>query len=276
MGDKRYSVLMSVYYKELPQYLRESILSIYRQTIPTDDFVLVCDGPLSEALDVVIDEMKEKFLDRMQIIRLKKNGGLGNALNIGIKYCKNELVARMDSDDVSSDDRCEKELKIFEQNPNLSIVSGNVMEFEGSVENVTSCRALPEYQRDIIAFSKYRNPFNHPAIMYKKSAVINAGGYKDFYLLEDYYLWIRMLSKGFEGYNIQENILMMRSGDALYKRRGGMEYLISQYRLLEYMKEINFINRKEYLKGVFFRTCSVLCPIALRKKIYKIAFRRTL
>ncbi|MDY5382765.1 MAG: glycosyltransferase, partial [Megasphaera elsdenii] len=199
-----YSVLMSVYYKEHPDYLRQSMQSIYDQTVPTDDFVLVSDGPLTPELDAVIADMQQQFGSRLHVCRLSKNGGLGKALNFGIGQCKNDLVARMDSDDVSRPDRCQRQLAIFHDHPEYSLVSGIVEEFSDTITNVSVRRIVPEHQDDIIVFAKKRNPFNHPCIMYKKSAVQAVGSYQDFYLLEDYYLWIRMLQHGFIGYNLQE------------------------------------------------------------------------
>lgn len=271
--SESYSVLMSVYHKEKPEYLRESMESIYHQTIPTDNFVLVCDGPLNPELDAVIAEMQEKFGDRLYVHRLAKNGGLGNALNEGMKYCKNELVARMDSDDVSHNDRCEKEIRIFETHPEISIVSGVIEEFVGDISNVQSRRVVPEKQKEIIAFAKKRNPFNHPCVMYKKSAVEAAGGYQDFYLLEDYYLWIRMIQKGFLGYNIQTPILWMRAGSDMYKRRGGWKYVQSQIQLFKYMKDTGFISFGDYIMQAGIRMCAAMVPNALRKIIFQNALR---
>jgi glycosyltransferase involved in cell wall biosynthesis len=166
--SQNYSVLMSVYHKEKPEYLRESMESIYNQTIPTDNFVLVCDGPLNPPLDEVIAEMQEKFGHRLYVHRLAKNGGLGNALNEGMTYCRHELVVRMDSDDVSHNDRCEREIYIFENHPDVSIVSGVIEEFVGDISHIQSRRVVPQRQKDIIAFAKKRNPFNHPCVMYRK------------------------------------------------------------------------------------------------------------
>ena len=90
---RKYSVLMSVYHKEKPEYLRQAIESIQKQSFLTDDFVLVCDGPLNPELDAVIAAKQQKMGDTLNVVRLAKNGGLGNALNEGIKHCKNELVA---------------------------------------------------------------------------------------------------------------------------------------------------------------------------------------
>lgn len=169
VGDyKGYSVLMSVYHKEKPEYLKQAIASIQAQTLPTDDFVLVCDGPLNDALDAVIAKKQQEMGKTLNVVRLAKNGGLGNALNEGIKHCKNELVARMDSDDIAYQDRCEKQIAVFYKHPEVSICSGIVEEFTSTPDVVDAKRVPPEAHEEIVEFAKKRNPFNHPCVMYKK------------------------------------------------------------------------------------------------------------
>jgi glycosyltransferase involved in cell wall biosynthesis len=267
--DNKYSVLMSVYYKEKPEYLQQSIESILNQTVPTDDFVLVCDGPLTPELDAVI----EKY-NTLHLVRLKENGGLGNALNEGMKYCRHELVARMDSDDISRQDRCERELKAFADHPEVDIVSGTIEEFITSPDEVYSRRVLPETNDEIVEFAKKRNPFNHPAVMYRKSAVEAAGGYKGFYLLEDYFLWIRMILNDCRGYNIQSPVLWMRAGSDLYKRRGGMKYVGSEKRLFSYMLEKGFIDKGQYSRAVIGRAVGAMIPNWVRGILYKKVLRK--
>ena len=271
---KQYSVLMSVYHKEKPDYLRQSMQSIYRQTVPTDDFVLVCDGPLTPELDKAIAEMQARFGGRLHVLRLLENQGLGRALNAGIKSCRHELVARMDSDDISRPDRCERQLQVFADHPELSLVSGTVEEFTGSIENVYASRRVPAQQAEILAFAKQRNPFNHPCIMYKKSHVEAAGGYQDFFLLEDYYLWIRMLQQGMRGQNIQEPLLWMRGGSAMYKRRGGWRYVKSQRKLFRYMFHTGFISYRQYCLQSFMRMAGAAMPNTLRKILFHVFLRK--
>ena len=271
-----YSVLMSVYYKEHPDYLRQSMQSIYDQTVPTDDFVLVCDGPLTPELDAVISSMQQQFGSRLHVCRLLKNGGLGKAVNFGIGQCKNDLVARMDSDDVSRPDRCQRQLAIFQNHPEYSLVSGIVEEFSDTITNVSVRRIVPEHQDDIITFAKKRNPFNHPCIMYKKSDVEAAGGYQDFYLLEDYYLWIRMLQNGFIGYNLQEPLLWMRAGSDMYKRRGGWKYVQSQHNLFKYMAQTGFITGRQYQVQSVVRLIGAVVPNWLRAFLFKKILRSSI
>lgn len=268
-----YSVLMSVYYKENPKFLKESMNSIFNQTVKTNDFVLVCDGPLTEELDKVIDEEQKKFGKILNVVSLPENKGLGNALKIGIEKCKNELIARMDSDDISMPDRCERELNIFLNN-DVDIVSGTLLEFDINIDNIINSRILPENNEEIRKFAKGRCPFNHPCVMYKKNSVKKAGGYKDFYHLEDYFLWIRMLQNGSIGYNIQEPILWMRSGNNMYKRRSGIKYIMSQSKLLKYMYKTKFISLSQYLKMMIVRTVVSLMPNCLRMSFYNIFLRK--
>lgn len=267
-----YSVLMSVYYKEKPNQLQEAIESIMNQTQKTDDFVLVCDGPLGEELNTVVDYAKKYFQEKMSVVRLEKNIGLGNALNIGLAKCKNEFVARMDSDDISIPTRCEKQLNCILKN-DVDIVGSIVNEFQGDINNIISQRIVPKWNDEIIKFAKKRNPFNHPSVMYKKTSVERAGGYKDFYLLEDYYLWLRMIVKGCKGYNIQEPLLYMRVNEDFYNRRSGIKYAKSQKNLFRYMYNSKFIGWINYITEVCIRMVAACIPNRLRRFCYKIFMR---
>lgn len=269
-----YSVLMSVYRGEKAEYLRESMLSIFSQSVKTNDFVLVCDGPVTEAINKVIEELSAQFGDVLNVVRLKENRGLGHALNAGLKHCKNELIARMDSDDISCLDRCERQLKVFEERSEIAVCSGVVEEFSESISNTTVRRVPPETQEEIIKFARKRNPFNHPCVMYRKSAVEAAGGYQDFYLLEDYFLWVRLLLNGCTGYNLQETLLHMRAGEGLYLRRSGWKYAISQKKLFDYMRQSGFITTPQYLKSVCIRSASSLMPNQVRVVLFKTLLRK--
>ena len=269
-----YSVLMSVYYREKPEFLNQAIESIRSQTLPTDDFVLVCDGPLNEELDSIIAVKQREMGTSLNVVRLAKNGGLGNSLNEGIKHCKNELVARMDSDDIAYPDRCEKQLAVFDIHPEVSICSGIVEEFTTNPQVVDTKRVPPETNEEIIEFAKKRNPFNHPCVMYKKTAVEAVGSYRDFYLLEDYYLWLRMLMAGYQGYNIQEPLLHMRAGSDMYKRRAGWKYAKTQVRLFRYMRNQGFIGNGQYIKSCVIRSGSALAPNWLRMFMFEKVLRQ--
>ena len=264
-----YSVLMTVYDKELPNHLEQSILSMLNQTVPTDDFVLVCDGLLTQKLNQVI----EKYADRLNVVRSDIKLGLSNALNLGLSKCRHELVARMDSDDISLPDRCEKQLRVFEQNPDFSIVSGTVQEFEGKPEGegLQKKRVLPEKHDEIVRFSQKRNPFNHPAVMFKKNAVLEIGGYHDdYYRFEDYDLWIRMFQSGAVGYNIQDVILYMRISYNFYLRRGGSVFAKDTLRFHRYLTHIGWSRRRSMITCAIPHAAVCVMPTFVRKRVYKL------
>ncbi len=268
-NEKKYSVLMSVYEKETPSFLRQSMDSIYNQTVPTDDFVLICDGKLTDGLYVVIDEMKKKFGSRLRVINRERNVGLGSTLNFGINECKNKIIARMDSDDVSVRDRCEKELEILDKNPEISVVGSFVAEFETSPDELKSIRKVPETQEEILKFVKIRSPMNHPSVMYRKEDVIAAGNYRNVRFCQDYYLWAKMLAKGYKLYNIQEPLVLMRENKNSFKRRSGKEYFKIQKQLFQEMRRDGLLNTSEYYGAVAVRFCSAMAPNWMRKALFK-------
>ena len=274
-----YSVLMSVYKSEKAEYLRIAMNSMWNQTVPTNDFVLMCDGPLTDELDAVIEEMQSEHPE-LHVIRFEKNGGLGHALQVGVKECKNELIARMDSDDIGRPERCEKELAVFAAHPELSIV-GSVIEEFTEIEPGTTVptainakRVVPEKSKDIVTFAKQRNPFNHPSVMYKKDDVLAAGNYQDVRYMQDYYLWTHMLTAGFKGYNIQEPLVWMRADSNLFKRRSGKLYRDIQLNLFKYMKEQGFISTSQYVKSCILRVGSSMAPNWLREFMFKKVLRK--
>jgi glycosyltransferase involved in cell wall biosynthesis len=219
MNNKKYSVLMSIYHKEKPDFLIESIESMLRQTIMPNEIVIVKDGPLTQELDKIIDRYANQEPGLFTIVTLGKNLGLGLALNEGLKRCRNELVARMDTDDISLENRCELQLKAFDSNPDLSIVGTWTNEFYDKPSNIVMSRIVPEKHEDIMKFSRRRSPFNHPTVMYKKSSVLDCGGYQDVLRKEDIDLFIRMLHNGCLSKNISKPLLLFRSNKENYKRR---------------------------------------------------------
>lgn len=264
---------MSVYYKEKPEYLKAAIDSILNQSVKTDDFVLVCDGPLNKGLDDVIAEYVRTVPGLFNVYRLSQNMGLAKALNHGILQCKNELIARMDSDDISAPDRIEKQIRAMEDN-GADIVGSNIIEFENTIENTGAMRQVPEKSEEITAFAKKRSPFNHPSVMYKKSAVVDAGFYEDYRYFEDYNLWATMLFKGYKGYNVQENLLYMRAGADMYKRRGGASYVKCIVRFRRHLREIGFIGTGEFLISTFVRVAVSLVPNSARTMFYSKILRK--
>ena len=248
-----YSVLMSVYFKEKPEFLKLSIDSMLNQTVAPDEIVLVEDGPLTNELYEVINDYTDKYQEIFHRVVNETNLGLGKSLNCGLEACKNELVARMDTDDISLPERCEKQLSVFISNQNVDIVGANIAEFIESPKKIVSIRQVPSAHEEICEFLKKRCPFNHMSVMFKKSAVINAGGYIDWYYNEDYYLWLRMYLKGCHFFNINDNLVNVRVGQDMFARRGGRAYYKSEKNLFKFMYKKKIISWCSYQKSKFVR-----------------------
>lgn len=270
MADKeklpQYSVLMSVYAKDNADYLKIAIESMLNQTVMPEQFVLVKDGVLTEQLDEVISEY-EKSNSIFTIVESEKNMGLGKALDLGMKFCRNELVARMDADDISLPERCEKELNLFVKHENLAICGCNIDEFYDDPDCVETIRRVPADYEGIVKFIKRRQPFNHPTVMYKKSEVLRCGGYGELRRKQDFDLFSRMINMGCYALNIDESLLKFRADNDNYKRRKSWSYVSSSIK-------VGWINLKRgYCSCVDFAYIFIgqmvifLLPVDLMKKI---------
>lgn len=268
-----FSVLLSVYKKENADFLRASLQSVYVQTTLPDEVIVVEDGPLTPELYKVLDDFsfKSKGFKR---VKLKTNSGLGIALNTGLEHCSNDIIARMDTDDIAKPDRFAKQLAVFEKNPNVGIVSSWIDEFVDAPRNVVSTRKLPQFHKEIVKYAKSRCPINHPAVMFRKSEVMAAGGYKPFPLFEDYYLWVRMLLNGTIFYNIPERLLYFRTSDDMYKRRGGLKHALDEIRFQSFMHKSGFISFPRYLLNISQRFIVRIAPNRVRALIYHKLLRK--
>ena len=214
-----YSVLMSVYRKDTAPQLRQSIESMLAQTVPCEQFVLVQDGPLGEDLLAVIGEYAATRPSVFTVVPLAENIGLGKALDVGLTYCRNDLVARMDADDISLASRCERLLALFEAEPKLGIAGTNIDEFYDDPENVVSSRVVPSDYEGIRKFIRRRSPFNHPTVMFRKSEVERCGGYGKMRRKQDFDLFARMIGMGVYALNINESLLLFRADERREERR---------------------------------------------------------
>lgn len=271
--SKLFSVLISVYHREKGEYLAAALTSVFDQTVPPNEVVLVEDGKLTDELYAVIDDFKCRF-DTLKSIKLPQNVGLGEALNKGLTACSHNLVARMDSDDICKPNRFEKQLQIFDKKPDLAVVGSWVDEFDQTIDNIISIRKLPENIEDIKKYATRRSPCNHPSVMFVKDKIISVGGYQHFYLFEDYYLWVRIIQAGYSIYNIQENLLFFRTNQQMIARRGGWKYAMSELRLQRAFLRMGFIGWWRFLKNVIIRFTVRLMPNKLRIAIYKNFLRK--
>jgi glycosyltransferase involved in cell wall biosynthesis len=216
---EKFSVLMAVYKSDNPEYFKLSLNSILNQTVMPDEIILVKDGSVPSEIQTVIDTLDEQYPGIIHQVQLKKNLGLGLALNEGIKACNNELIARMDSDDISLPDRFEKQLAVFASTPEMDIVGCPVKEFVATPDNVVGKRDVPLDNAAIHRCAKRRDPFNHPTVMYRKSKVLEHGPYGDYRKNQDTALWIDLLSNGCIAANVPEYLLLFRFDEGTYKKR---------------------------------------------------------
>lgn len=250
-NNLKFSVLMSVYYKENPSWFKTALDSVMNQTLQPNEIVLIEDGKLTDELYKVIEEYKNQYSNLFKIIPLEKNSGLGEALRVGILNCSNELIARMDTDDIARNDRFEKQIKFLTENPNIDLVGSWISEFENNPEEIISYRQLPTEHQEIYKFGQFRCPVNHMTVMYKKSAVLKAGNYQTFKCIEDYYLWARMLKQGAKFANIPECLVNARAGNAMFKRRANLTYFFnSEFPLHTELYKMHYISLAQYLRNI--------------------------
>lgn len=259
---------MCVYGKDDPAWFKTAVDSILEQTLKPDEVVLVVDGPVPQELDGVIRSYEN--VEGFKTVRLEVNRGHGDARRIGLENCQYEYVALMDADDISVPDRFEKQMAVISADPSLAVVGGNINEFIDNIENVVGSRVVPEKDADIKEYLRKRCPFNQVTVMFKKSAVEQAGGYIDWYCEEDYYLWLRLYLIDSKFANIPENLVNVRVGKEMYARRGGWKYFKSEAKLQKFMRQNRIIGLGRYLVNVTQRLIvQVLLPNKLRGWVFK-------
>lgn len=262
-----FSVLQSVYKNDNPAFLDESLQSIADNTLLPQEIVLVKDGILTPELENVIESWREKL--PLKIVGYEENRGLGYALNYGLDFCEAELVVRMDSDDISYANRFEKQIKYMEGNPDIALSSGYISEFNDSKMMPKSIRRVPLLYEEIVLYLKKRNAFNHMAVCFRKSAILQAGGYQKVPYFEDYDLWIRVVQKGYKVSNIPELLVDTRIGNDMIGRRHGLAYSRYEINFLKRQLESGFISKSEYIKLVLKRVPVRILPKKILKAIYK-------
>ncbi|TYR72622.1 glycosyltransferase [Rossellomorea vietnamensis] len=264
----KFSVLMSVYFKENPLYLEDSLESVVKQSVVPTEIVLVKDGELTKELDDIINHYITNYPSLFKILEFKQNQGLGIALKEGVKACNYDIIARMDTDDIAVSNRFEKQLNIFKLNKEIDIVGSNITEFDKNPENIISIKRVPISDNEIKKYAKRRNPFNHMTVMFRKKAVIDSGNYMPFPLNEDYYLWIRMILNNSKMYNINESLVYARAGSNMFERRGGKGYFYTDIKLQKEYLDLGFINLYEFITNISMRAPVRILPNKMRGWIY--------
>lgn len=271
---ENYSVLMSVYDKVEPSYFREAIRSMMAQTLVTDDFVIVCDGPLNEALDEVIAQAEREYPGVFQIVRLAENMGIGAAAEAGLRRCKNDLVAKMDSDDIALPERCEKQVRRFMECPELMVLGGLIEEFDSNPDQAFAVRTVPCTYEEIRHFARRRQPFNNVTVMYRQKAVLAVGGYRNLRRSEDFDLYLRLLYGGCYAENLDAVLVKVRVNNSAVSRRASWDTLVGCARSRWYSFRIGYASLLDVIICVLGEAVIVLSPPGLQQYIYKRFLRK--
>ena len=273
--NSSFSVLMSVYIKEKAEFLDLALKSnLEDQNLKPDEFILVCDGPLTKELYEIIDTYRIRHNNVLKVYKLDENVGLGEALNFGLSKCSFEYVIRSDSDDVCCPNRFEKLVRYLDDNPEVVVVSSYIDEFDNDWEKANNVKKIPTKYQDVYNLAKFRNPINHMASAFRKTAVLNVGSYKHLSGAEDYYLWVRLLINGYKIENIDEILVHARVGNGMLSRRANKEYLRTWKILNKYMFNNKMINMYEYLRNMASVFLFIYMPNCLRKILYRLYLRK--
>ncbi|WP_232818939.1 glycosyltransferase [Homoserinimonas sp. OAct 916] len=267
--DRRFSLLLPVYAGDKADYFTEAFTSaVNLQTLKPDEVILVQDGPISVELDDAMEDAIENSPVTVLRVLLDENLGLANALTVGLTHCTYDIVARMDADDIALPNRFEVQIPRLVDG-GLDLLGAGLLEFAESTGEIGARRTPPVGTEAIVQASRFRDPFNHPTVVYRKSAVKNAGGYRDLGLMEDYWLFARMIHKGAVVDNVPDALVMYRVGDGAYARRGGWSQLRAETALQREFLRSGFVSRRQYLRNVAIRGGYRLVPESLRKIAYR-------
>ncbi len=264
----KYSVLMSVYKGEKAEFFKLSLKSIFEQTKPPEQIVVVCDGRLTRELNSVINKYLKLYPNILTVYRLKNNMGTGYAANIGLKLCRNEIIAKMDSDDVAYTNRCEKQLNEFEKDKNLDMLGGFISEFEGNIENEIAIKKVPLTHKEILKYSKRRNPFNNQTLMYKKSKAIKCGGYTCNTRCEDYDFIVKMIMSGAKCKNLSDVLVHYRLDGGAYERRKNWKNTVGFISVRYKNYKRGFCSFLDFLIPCAVQLLIFILPISFTKKLY--------
>lgn len=268
---EKFSVLMSVYAKEDPEYFQEALGSIVNQIVVPSEIVIVKDGALPDELEEVI-KYYSGLNSCFKIISLKENQGLGIALNYGLQHCSYELVARMDSDDIATSDRFSKQVLFMSSNPHIAVCGSHIEEFIEKPGDLAKKKTVPLTNKAILSYARLRNPMNHPTVMFRKSAVLDVGSYKEMPLFEDYFLWIRLLERGYYLSNLDEVLLYFRIGN-MVRRRQGLTYFKKELHFFRFLLAERYIGINRFLLLMATRLPFRILPPQILSVVYKKVLR---
>ena len=275
-GTMKISVLMSVYKNDNPDFFKQALTSvILQQERKPEQVVVVYDGPVSEKFDDIINQIQEDNKNiEITTIKKEKNQGLAAALNTGLQSCKYEWVARMDSDDISTSDRLRKQEEYLLKHSEIDVLGGFIAEFNENPNDIISVRKVGMNQTDIIRMCKSRTPMNHVSVIYRKEAIKEVGGYaEDFGKLEDYRLWVDLLSANKKMANLDDVIVKVRVGNGFIERRSDKREIEDWDMLQRYLLKAGLVNRWESIRNKMYIRTFIYMPGWLKKFLYKTILR---
>jgi glycosyltransferase involved in cell wall biosynthesis len=263
-----FSLLLTVYAGDRADYVREAFRSaVDAQTRRPEQVVLVQDGPVPAELEACLEEVRAGSPVDVTFLRLERNAGLGVALDAGLAAGRHDIVARMDADDIAMPQRFAVQLPVIEDGADL--VGAGMLEFGTDRNDIVGRRTPVSAPADIARYARLHDPFNHPTVVYRRRAVLAAGGYGDLPLMEDYWLFARMIASGATVVNLPEPLVYYRAGDGAYERRGGVALLRAELRLQRELRRGGFTTRAQYVRNVSVRGGYRLTPAWIRRPLYR-------
>lgn len=270
---EEFSLLMSVWGGDDPAFLEAAYRSVvHEQTRPPDDVVLVQDGPVPRPLEDMITGLIHESPVPTTLLALDSNVGLGVALDQGMAACAHDIVARMDADDIALPHRFAVQVPLVEAG--VDLVGSSLLEFGDDPHDIVGRRVPPIDPATIVRYARFHQPFNHPTVVYRRSVVEAAGGYRHLALMEDYLLFAKMIGLGARVANVEEPLVLYRVGAGAYARRGGVALLKSEWRLQCRLFDLGFTNRLQFARNVVLRGGYRLVPEPVRKTAYRFLIAR--
>jgi glycosyltransferase involved in cell wall biosynthesis len=270
-----FSVLLPVYDGDDAVHFRRAIASATAEQVRRpDELVVVRDGPVGDAISEVLATLTaaDGAPDLVsgvpvRVVNLARNLGLALALQAGLSACRYEIVARVDADDVSRPERFAIQVPLIEGG--LDLVGSAIVEFDVEESTAGIVRVPPLTQAAIETYARFLSPFNHPSVVYRRAAVQAAGGYRHLPLMEDYWLFARMLANGARVANVAEPLVLYRVGAGAYRRRGGLRLLRSEVRLQLQLRRDHFTSTAQCARNIVVRGGYRLVPHGLRRRMYR-------
>jgi glycosyltransferase involved in cell wall biosynthesis len=264
------SVLMSLFYKESPEYLETTLSSLANQTRKADEIIVVIEGILPQKLTDILNKWEQYFGKNVLIlVNAKDEKGFVACLNLGLKIAKNEIIIRIDTDDFSQPNRIEVQMAEFEKDPNLALLSGQLAEYDENLKGDPKIRRVPLSYLDILKYAKMRNPINHPTAAYRRKVALDLGSYPNVGSNEDYALFTTFFKNNYYAINLDSQLVKARTGNALYSRRRGEKYLKGELECLKYIYKIGFFSYPLYQFHIISRIAIRKMPVGVIRFVYK-------